>query len=78
MTETFFRMRRVPVDSSSIGSVGYEPGTRMLEVEFRHGAVYVYSGVPPEVFAGFMAAESKGRYLNGHIRDIYECFKASR
>lgn len=68
-------MKRMPVDSSSLASVGYEGGSQQLEVEFRHGAVYLYAGVPPEVFAGLMAAESKGRYFNDHIRHAFECWQ---
>ena len=68
-------MPRLPVESSSLASVGYEPGTQRLEVEFRHGAVYAYSEVPQQVFDAFMTAESKGRFFNSEIRDRYECFK---
>ena len=58
-------MRRVWVDSSSIASIGYEAPTRELELEFREsGDVYRYFDVPGEEYAAFMAAESKGTYLN--------------
>jgi hypothetical protein len=71
-------MKRLPVESSSLSSVGYDESSRTLEVQFVHGAIYVYSGVPPEVHEGLMAAESKGRYLNSEIRDVYECFKVPK
>ena len=58
-------MRRIPVRSTSIASIGYFPAKRELEIEFRaSGDVYRYFDVPAEEFAGFMAAESKGTYLN--------------
>jgi hypothetical protein len=58
-------MRRKPVPSTSIASIGYLPGVRELEIEFRaSGDVYRYFDVPCEEYAGFMAAESKGTYLN--------------
>lgn len=58
-------MRRIWVDSSSIASIGYEAATRELEIEFREsGDVYRYFDVPGEEYAAFMAAESKGSYLN--------------
>jgi hypothetical protein len=58
-------MRRIWVDSSSIASIGYEASTRELEIEFREsGDVYRYFDVPGEEYAAFMAAESKGSYLN--------------
>jgi hypothetical protein len=58
-------MRRAWVDSSSIASIGYEAPTRELEIEFREsGDVYRYFDVPREEYSAFMAAESKGSYLN--------------
>ncbi len=58
-------MRREPVDSTSISALGYDPGRRELEIEFRQsGEVYRYFEVPDEEYEGFKAAESKGRYLN--------------
>jgi len=56
-------MERIPVDSSSIASIGYED--HVLEVEFRQtGEIYRYFDVPHEEYAAFLAAESKGTYLN--------------
>jgi hypothetical protein len=58
-------MRRVSVGSTSIASIGYLPARRELEIEFREsGDVYRYFDVPEEEYAAFMAAESKGTYLN--------------
>lgn len=58
-------MRREAVDSESIASMGYAPNKCALEIEFREsGEVYRYFGVPPEEHAEFMAAPSKGNYLN--------------
>jgi KTSC domain len=59
------RMRRVLVESSSVASIGYEAETRELEIEFREsGDVYRYFDVPREEYGAFLAAESKGSYLN--------------
>ena len=58
-------MRRVRVDSSSIASIGYEPVTRALKIEFHEsGDVYRYLDVPKEEYVAFLAADSKGSYLN--------------
>ncbi len=64
-------MRRKPVESSSLASVGYEAATRTLEVEFRRGRVYQYHGVGPDIVAQLMSADSKGRFMNAHIRNAY-------
>jgi hypothetical protein len=58
-------MRRVAVDSTSIASIGYEPQRRELEIEFRESRdVYRYFEVPVDDFDEFLAAKSKGTYLN--------------
>lgn len=58
-------MRRLAVDSETIASIGYEPRRCELEVEFREsGDVYRYFQVSAEEHREFMAAESKGGYLN--------------
>ena len=65
-------MRRIPVRSTSIASIGYLPAERELEIKFRvSGDVYRYFDVPREEYAAFMAAESKGSYFNGRIKDMY-------
>ena len=43
-------LQRLPVDSSSLASIGYSAAERVLEVEFRHGAVYRYLKVAPETY----------------------------
>ncbi len=62
-------MQRLPVDSSSIASIGYAPEQRVLELEFRQsGEVYQYFDVPAEDHTAFLAADSKGTYLNLHFK----------
>lgn len=64
-------MKRTPVDSSSIASIGYDRRTHTLEVEFRGGRVYQYLHVPPGTFLQFMRADSKGRFINYHVKGVY-------
>jgi len=64
-------MEREPVSSESIASVGYEPDTATLEVEFVEGAVYQYFDVPEDEHAGLMGATSHGAYLNTNIKGRY-------
>jgi hypothetical protein len=61
-------MERVPVTSGTLASVGYEEHTATLEVEFVHGAVYQYFGVPGHVHAELMAASSHGTYFNSNVK----------
>jgi KTSC domain len=66
------RIERAPVESSGLVSIGFAPKARVLEIEFRSGAIYRYLGVPPTVFEAFKKAESKGRYFAQSIRGKYE------
>ncbi len=57
--------------SSTVRSMGYDPQTQTLEVEFLSGWVYQYYGVPGHIHDQMMEASSKGRFLNMYIRDFY-------
>lgn len=58
-------MLRESVASSAISSVGYDPESETLEVEFSSGAVYEYYGVPRKVYRSLMSAPSKGQFWRG-------------
>ena len=64
-------MERIGVDSSNLVSVGYDEGSGTLEIEFYHGAVYQYFGVPPEEHRALMDAGSHGKYLAAKIKGRY-------
>jgi hypothetical protein len=65
-------MERMPVQSSLVQSVGYDPTSAVLEVELHNGKIYQYRDVPRSVFDGLMASSSKGDYFNANIRTKYE------
>lgn len=64
-------MNRVPVTSSNLASVAYDPSTETLEIEFRSGSVYQYFKVPEAVYGRLILAGSKGEYFHDHIKDRY-------
>jgi hypothetical protein len=65
-------MKRQPVHSSAIRSVGYDTGKQVLEVEFvETGHVYRYTGVPPRVYKALMKAASIGKYYNQYVKDRF-------
>lgn len=66
-------MVRTSVRSSNICSVGYDPASRTLEVEFHGGGIYQYSGVPKNIHLALMQAASKGAYFHDHIKERYLC-----
>ena len=64
-------MERKPINSSKIRAVGYDPKTRVLEVELRDGAVIAYGGVSQEVHRQFMNAPSPTSYYEDKIADEF-------
>lgn len=65
------RIRREQVTSTAISSVGYSKRLHALEIEFRNGAIYRYLDVPISVYQDLMAAESKARFYDQHVRGRY-------
>jgi hypothetical protein len=59
------------VDSSLFSAAAYRPDARQLYLRFRDGKIYRYFDVPVQVYEAFLAAESKGRYFSGHIRNAF-------
>jgi len=57
--------------STAIRDFRYDPAARRLYVWFVSGGDYVYFDVPPRVYGGFLAAESKGRYFHEAVLDRY-------
>jgi hypothetical protein len=71
-------VRRRPVESTSLESVGYDSTEQKLEVEFKHGDIYEYLDVPAEVFDALLAADSKGTFFNNDIKTSYDFARVSR
>jgi hypothetical protein len=64
-------MERENVQSSNLVSVGYLPENKILEVEFKGGTIYQFDQVPPEVWAEFQKAPSKGQWFAAEIKNRY-------
>jgi hypothetical protein len=60
-------MERTPVKSSNVDSVGYDETNRVLEIGFKSGGIYQYSGVEPQTHLDLMGAESIGKFVNQNI-----------
>jgi hypothetical protein len=64
-------MERQNVDSTLATSVGYDPNTSTLEMEFKStGAVWQYYDVPESVFNEMMNG-SIGKYFHANIKGQY-------
>ncbi|WP_110519542.1 KTSC domain-containing protein [Herpetosiphon llansteffanensis] len=71
-------MKRTPVDSSNLASVGYDATNQTLEIEFQNRSIYQYSNVPESVYRELMQADSHGTYFNQNIKGAYLYHKVSR
>lgn len=60
-------MDRTHVTSSNIRSIGYDPQSKILEVEFTSGDVYQYFDIPKHLYDEFLRASSHGGFLNENI-----------
>jgi hypothetical protein len=61
----------VPLRSSNLHSVEYDPTTRSLTIQFHSGGIYRYAEVPSGVYEGLLRAYSAGRYFHQWIRNRY-------
>jgi hypothetical protein len=73
-TEAGRALRRLPVESTSLESVGFDPATNQLEIEFRDGGVYRYA-VPRRIHQELMSADSLGAFFARRIRHHYPGWK---
>lgn len=72
-------LKKIPVESESVRTVGYDPRSRVLQVEFQNGAIYHYLDVPEPEWQALLQAESIGRFITHRIKDSYryELMKAA-
>jgi len=69
------RIKRVPTASKALATVGYSKRLRVLELEFRNGAIYRYLDVSAQVHTALMAAPSKARFYHENIRGKYRSMR---
>ena len=59
------------VESSMMTRVQYDEDARELDIVFATGKTYRYLDVPPEIYIGLLGAESKGKFFNEEIKDVF-------
>ncbi|WP_145616818.1 KTSC domain-containing protein [Nitrospirillum bahiense] len=64
-------MDRTAVASSNVSSVGYDPASQTLEIQFHNGSIYQYYNVTETVYENLMQSPSKGGYLNTYIKNSH-------
>lgn len=61
----------VGLQSSSLAHVAYDGRQCVLQVRFRDGTAYQYTGVPVAIYQGLLKAASKGAFFNHYVRNVY-------
>jgi hypothetical protein len=62
--------------SQTLAVAVYDDSQETLQLDFRDGSRYVYCRVHPDLFHAMLAAPSKGRFFNQHIRRVLPYRKA--
>lgn len=65
-------MERRAVSSTNLASVGYEPDTATLEIEFKNGGIYQYFNVPQIIADQLFSASSKGTFFAANIKNQFQ------
>jgi hypothetical protein len=61
----------LPVDSTMVSAVGYDPASQTLHVQYHGGRTYQHPGVPPAKWEALQASPSKGKYLNTQVKPVH-------
>lgn len=65
----------VPVDSSAVSHVGFEPETSVLWITYTSNRTYRYVGVPAETHAQLMRADSVGKFIGTIIKPNFVAYE---
>lgn len=61
-------MQRVPVQSSNLASIGHDPHTNTLEVQFRSGKIFQYPETNVDEHRALINAASVGSHFANVIK----------
>lgn len=69
-------MKMVPVNSSNVEAVGYDPANREMHVRFKGSSTYVHHNVGPDEHAAFVKSPSLGKHYHANFKDKFGVHKA--
>lgn len=70
-------MKRSPVQSSNIKSIGYDSDRKTLELEFVNGGVYQYFEITEDIYQSIVSSASIAKYFITNIKDRYSYTRLS-
>jgi hypothetical protein len=53
----------VPVQSTNLSAIGYEPDTMLMQIQFKNGSLYAYQNVEPDTYQTLVTSPDPGRYF---------------
>ena len=59
--------------SSWVAAIGYDDDARSVHVELLDGGSYSYEQVPQVIWRAFLAADSKGGFVNAVLKPFFPC-----
>ena len=65
-------MNWIPVKSSNIEAIAYDPSKKILSVKFHKSGIYHYEDVPELMYREMLEAESAGKYFSEYIKGIFD------
>jgi KTSC domain len=68
---------RVRLESSSLAAAAYDARRQTLQLDFRDGTRYLYSGIVPRLYRELLCASSQGSFFNRYIRNVSPYVKIS-
>ena len=63
-------MNWIPLSSSWLNAMAYEPDTQTLRIRFKDGYVATYGSVPQTIADELENAPSPGAYFHQNIKDV--------
>ena len=61
----------IPVRSTNLEAIGYDPETETMGVRFVDGSAYEYTGVPQKVYDHVRRAPSVGKVFASIVKNNY-------
>lgn len=65
-------IQRWKVDSSMILAINYDAAQEVMELELHSGAIWRFHHVPDILVEDMLRAESKGKFYNAWVRDLFD------
>lgn len=69
------KIERSQVQSSTIKSIGYDPESKTMEVEFKNGGAWKYEDVGQQAWDDFRGSSSIGKHFHANIRGKFKSTK---